>query len=427
MNLLVIGNGFDLAHGLKTSYSDFLNICLGDETIYNFSEEEKELVNLIHSKDETFKNKMQNNPWVQFFLKRKDEIGKNWVDFEREIKRVCEIVSSEKDNAKHFHYNLYLLKDRNGNYLFEKNYSVVDRDYMKSTLTELIEMLNFYLCQLETLSINFYYQQIIDFGPTHVINFNYTSTFLKNYCSNAEIDFVHGRTGNDKNSIVLGFDTLESLEKDVEFAEFLKYFQMVNNDIEMKIHLNSKLNEIHAIVFGHSLDKTDEDIIKDIIDNSSRVTLIYYSDGHKVQMIKNLIKIYGKNKFNQLCLTKGKKKVYFVRQERPVKCTPYIQKTYDLFLKVINRSAVEEEIIKFYKEKRFLDFKTNEENWFTIANIFYEKINLFSYKEAIELTEQFVKILEPYASNQSYHITIERLCNVPKRYRFLEKTQVYKN
>ena len=85
------------------------------------------------------------------------------------------------------------------------------------------------------------------------------------------------------------------------------------------------------------------------------------------------------------------------------------------------------EIIKFYKEKRFLDFKTNEENWFTIANIFYEKINLFSYKEAIELTEQFVKILEPYASNQSYHITIERLCNVPKRYRFLEKTQVYKN
>ncbi len=67
MKLLVIGNGFDLAHGLKTSYSDFLNICLGDETIYNFSEEEKELVNLIHSKDKTFKNKMQDNPWVQFF------------------------------------------------------------------------------------------------------------------------------------------------------------------------------------------------------------------------------------------------------------------------------------------------------------------------------------------------------------------------
>ena len=27
MNILIIGNGFDLAHGLKTSYRDFLNYC----------------------------------------------------------------------------------------------------------------------------------------------------------------------------------------------------------------------------------------------------------------------------------------------------------------------------------------------------------------------------------------------------------------
>ncbi|MBR1572306.1 MAG: hypothetical protein IJ655_06160 [Lachnospiraceae bacterium] len=28
MNVLIIGNGFDLAHGLKTSYMDFLQLCL---------------------------------------------------------------------------------------------------------------------------------------------------------------------------------------------------------------------------------------------------------------------------------------------------------------------------------------------------------------------------------------------------------------
>ncbi len=27
MDVLVIGNGFDLAHGLKTSYKDFLEAC----------------------------------------------------------------------------------------------------------------------------------------------------------------------------------------------------------------------------------------------------------------------------------------------------------------------------------------------------------------------------------------------------------------
>lgn len=29
MDILIIGNGFDLAHGLKTSYRDFLNYCYG--------------------------------------------------------------------------------------------------------------------------------------------------------------------------------------------------------------------------------------------------------------------------------------------------------------------------------------------------------------------------------------------------------------
>lgn len=27
MDILIIGNGFDLAHGLKTSYKDFLKFC----------------------------------------------------------------------------------------------------------------------------------------------------------------------------------------------------------------------------------------------------------------------------------------------------------------------------------------------------------------------------------------------------------------
>lgn len=35
MNVLVIGNGFDLAHGLPTKYGDFLDF------LYHFKEEEK--------------------------------------------------------------------------------------------------------------------------------------------------------------------------------------------------------------------------------------------------------------------------------------------------------------------------------------------------------------------------------------------------
>lgn len=28
MNILILGNGFDLAHDLKTTYMDFLNYCI---------------------------------------------------------------------------------------------------------------------------------------------------------------------------------------------------------------------------------------------------------------------------------------------------------------------------------------------------------------------------------------------------------------
>ena len=35
MNILILGNGFDIAHGLKTKYSDFLDYC---ETKYKYTE-----------------------------------------------------------------------------------------------------------------------------------------------------------------------------------------------------------------------------------------------------------------------------------------------------------------------------------------------------------------------------------------------------
>ena len=38
MNILVLGNGFDLAHGLPTSYKDFLTFCKKIEALYKYSE-----------------------------------------------------------------------------------------------------------------------------------------------------------------------------------------------------------------------------------------------------------------------------------------------------------------------------------------------------------------------------------------------------
>ncbi len=39
MNILIIGNGFDLAHGLPTKYGDFLDFCERARRIYTYPED----------------------------------------------------------------------------------------------------------------------------------------------------------------------------------------------------------------------------------------------------------------------------------------------------------------------------------------------------------------------------------------------------
>lgn len=39
MNILIIGNGFDLAHGLPTKYGDFLDFCQKARRIYTYRED----------------------------------------------------------------------------------------------------------------------------------------------------------------------------------------------------------------------------------------------------------------------------------------------------------------------------------------------------------------------------------------------------
>nr|DAM45328.1 MAG TPA: abortive infection protein [Caudoviricetes sp.] len=111
MNILVIGNGFDLAHGLPTKYGDFLDSVEAVKLFNNGYN--KFLENLKNDKKELYKkvlplendnrlkegyvedlNKyIENNFWIEHFLEiraSKREIGENWIDFEKEIADVLE-------------------------------------------------------------------------------------------------------------------------------------------------------------------------------------------------------------------------------------------------------------------------------------------------------------------------------------------------
>ena len=77
MDILVIGNGFDLAHGLKTSYKDFLLACQKDKL------------------PEEFKDFCQTNVWLKHFIIKQKDLGDTWIDLEKEIFSAIDLLHKQ--------------------------------------------------------------------------------------------------------------------------------------------------------------------------------------------------------------------------------------------------------------------------------------------------------------------------------------------
>ena len=135
MNILIIGNGFDLAHGLPTSYVDFLKffhsidampLFLGNQSSYkkhlaqvypkspsiqNTLSNIFRSINLISSIDSSkpvfeditaqkiYEN-LKQNIWYHYFYtlyKNGQMKGINWIDFESELSHIIEIFDRTEE------------------------------------------------------------------------------------------------------------------------------------------------------------------------------------------------------------------------------------------------------------------------------------------------------------------------------------------
>ena len=132
-NILVIGNGFDLVHGLPTRYMDFLKFIEGYFN-YNKMGETQEQYFVDFKKNEKQKEYfeinelMNNNLWFYYFcdlkMHRLLEGKDNWIDFEKEISIVVQTLDktirlynqrelddfSDEHIRKHLNKLQYLLK-----------------------------------------------------------------------------------------------------------------------------------------------------------------------------------------------------------------------------------------------------------------------------------------------------------------------------
>lgn len=366
MNILVIGNEFDLAHGLPTKYRDFLKFVEVIRQVLNAKGKEidwkdihleiKELIkinmknvrNNIFSQEQIWRELLEENFWIEYFLQCPMYQKENWIDFESEISNVIQSTDFDMKNN-----NLKLDDDASivSNFYLEKFFhkrlpaAVLDfgedtqvitfremRDVLYQDLNKLTRAFEIYLCEyvgkIQSVKIS---KEIKSLRIDHVLSFNYSHTYQKLYDKLKKIkyDYIHGESRFnstlESNNMVLGIDEYlnkKSKDKEIDFIAFKKYYQRIykktgseyknwvdeiaNSRYENEVALRErfpkqipykKFNSKHKLyIFGHSLDITDKDVLRDLILNDNVYTTIYYlNKGVMGQQIANLVKVIGQD------------------------------------------------------------------------------------------------------------------------------------
>lgn len=359
--ILLIGNGFDLAHGLPTSYKDFLDFCKMVRELYTYpiidnEYNQKKLIDW--NTDKTIKSKLlecyenrkncfedkittqckeldelydciKENVWINYFLEREKSIGENWIDFESEISNVVQAIETLKGYIERDEDVLkikdtkqqtiiYFLKIAKKSLQDVFNLKRIDGfiEDISIELDKLIRSLEIYICEfVNEIDIIKENDDIKTITPDYVLSFNYSNTYERIYGQSKEVtyDYIHGKADIKNNvdtcNLVLGID--EYLEDDkndkLEFIAFKKFYQRIYKSTDstyMKwVEQIKKYPEVNhnLFIFGHSLDKTDRDILKLLICNDNVTTKIYYYRKNKNdkkelgKLIKNLVRIMGQD------------------------------------------------------------------------------------------------------------------------------------
>lgn len=316
-NILVIGNGFDLYHGLKTNYMDFVRFC-------------KELIET--EKGIKGRNWAISNSFVKCFINVASE-NQSWIDCEREIEAIVTMFLKilfdrnvfdtsigynhiQKNNTSLSSSEFERLKLMNrfcekstkmtitlrDNYF--KTYAGIDKklimEKLKEDLNSLINLFKYYLeKEIVNQTIERKSKQIEEISLDYVINFNYTNTCEEYGVNRQDICYIHGSV--QENNIVLGIRDID--EKDINSIYFKKFFQRMQkhtdiirwDEFEGDISFSGISKNINTYFFGHSLSNNDGDLIRNIYENSCKITIFHLKTHNDYeQKIINLIETLGK-------------------------------------------------------------------------------------------------------------------------------------
>ena len=241
--LLIVGNGFDLSIGFKTSYGDFM------KSSYFPHEETSNLCSYLHKQYE-------------------ENMG--WIDIENELSEYSRMLTTKKLNAKKYN-------------------TILDIGSLREEYDELKSSLKFYL-QEETKrafgpSPDNPAKRVIDQLPagSKIISFNYTSiierlTWDKFKDSKGNLLHIHGSLA-PYDDIVFGVEDSAKLSKEHVFL-----YKAYSPHLKVR-EFSDWLNSAERIIFyGYSLGDTDRQYFEKFFrklcsGDSSFTELVFYYYG----------------------------------------------------------------------------------------------------------------------------------------------------
>lgn len=341
MDILVIGNGFDLAHELKTTYKDFLLACQNDKL------------------PDEFKNFCKTNVWLKHFItsnaNSNEKFGETWIDLEKEIFKVIDHINkvifwtmderysnckSLKIFKRGFYFNFFnigdnLQDDRNHQDFDQQGYIITYQNsedckiiyfrnlkgfinFLYDQLREFTYAFEYYLDKIVLSNLNTESQYIISlqsgYKSLSVLSFNYTDTCERLYRKDFAIKpyYVHGKINCSKNTckLVLGTHSFDNKPQNenprsaipYEFNVFRKHNQRHKyGTIEAYQELLKELTDHRKVikpvfhVIGHSLDETDKNILKHLflINKNAIINIYYHDEEAQERLINNITDIIG--------------------------------------------------------------------------------------------------------------------------------------
>lgn len=268
-NIVLIGNGFDLSHDLKTKYSQFLDSI--DENSF------KKEITYIYKGNENIEDgtpaftQTKANSIYNEIIETKHEL---WCDIEAVYFKM--LMQSEYPQLLNQEFNE--IKTRLQEYLVEESKKAVRIE----SYAEIFK--------------SFRYKPVI-------VSFNYTKTAELYSDSYNELLYLHGQLNNEQNPIIFGYsannaDTQTLLDKrQDEFLKNIKQYEYLGaNNFQRIRTILDKSTKVNVILIGLSCGLSDSLILKEILahENVQYIFNFYYKNrSSHLSTLMNINRIIG--------------------------------------------------------------------------------------------------------------------------------------